>query len=874
MKIHDARALAIDAATRGWITPEDVWEVAVRWSSSRGKATAKDLFAGTLSGTQIELLTDDRHRIQTMATMGSEPPPASIPPNSGASVLGSLTGPRYTHRETLGSGGVGEVVAALDRQIRRVVALKTLQRGVAGDSVVSTRFVEEARIAANLEHPNIVPVYDLGVAPDGQPFYTMRVVKKQTLRDVLGRKETRAQWSLARLVEVVLQVSRALGYAHSRGVWHRDIKPENVLLGDFGEVYLTDWGLARLDPQAPLRAEVEGSAAPARAQVDGTPGYMSPEVLRAEWQRVDHRADLFALGVVLYEILTGRSPFTGTEVARVFKSTCEEEPVRPSAIDPSCPLLLEDLCLALLAKDPAARPKDAVDVAREIEDYLEGAKERERRAAEAIALCAKAEEPVRRFLELERSRERLSAQSRELSKPVRAWEPIEKKRPGWALEDLADKAEREAGLVLAEAIELFTKALGYDPACARAHTGLAELYWDRARLAEARRRPATQVYYEALVAEHDTGAFAAKLKADARLSLESTPTGAHVIAQRCFEKDRVLVPAGEEYLGMTPVRQARLAPGSYLVTIKAEGYRDVRYPVLLGRGAHHEGRVRMYTNAEIGDEFVLVPGGLAVLGGDPEAYGSLPRQEIDVPDFAIAKFPVTLREYCAFLDDLERTDPDLALRRAPHDLRGSEGLVVRKGEGGRWEPMPMMIEGEARALFPPEDGHLWNIPAHLIDWFDARAFARWRSAKDGISVRLPTEAEWEKAARGADGRFYPWGDRFDPTFCLMRESRSFAIQPEPIGTFAADESPYGVRDMAGGMREWMADAHGERTAAELDQEPEPKPGTDRGDSPIRWIRSGSWITDHKWARAAARMGTPGLVRGTGLTFRLARSLRV
>jgi serine/threonine-protein kinase len=271
----------------------------------------------------------------------------------------------------------------------------------------------------------------------------------------------------------------------------------------------------------------------------------------------------------------------------------------------------------------------------------------------------------------------------------------------------------------------------------------------------------------------------------------------------------------------------------------------------------------------------LVPGGVAILGGDADAYGSLPRQEAMVPDFAIARFPVTLREYCAFLDDLEARDPKLALRRAPHDLRGSEGLAVKKGTNGRWEPSPTILEGEARALFPIEDGHLWNVPVPLVDWFDAMAFARWTSdltSERRQRVRLPTEAEWEKAARGADGRFYPWGDRFDPTFCLMRESRPFVIQPEPVGTFASDESAYGARDMAGGMREWMADIFGEKSAAELAAEPEPSPDTERGESSLRFIRSGSWITDHRWARCAARAGTQALTRGTGLTFRLAKSL--
>lgn len=232
---------------------------------------------------------------------------------------------------------------------------------------------------------------------------------------------------------------------------------------------------------------------------------------------------------------------------------------------------------------------------------------------------------------------------------------------------------------------------------------------------------------------------------------------------------------------------------------------------------------------------------------------------------------MTFREYCAFIDDIERSDPATARRRAPQDLRGSEGLVVIRGESG-WEPYEKLIEGDAAKKFPREEGHFWKVPAILINWFDARAYCEWTSAKTSAVVRLPTELEWEKAARGVDGRFYPWGDRFDPTFCHMRESRPFTNQPEPVGSFPADESPYCVRDMAGGVREWVADVHGEQLADALDDEDEPAPDTQRGDASRRRVRSGNMASDHKYCRAASRTSFSALLRGAGLGFRLAKSL--
>jgi serine/threonine-protein kinase len=526
----------------------------------------------------------------------------------------------------------------------------------------------------------------------------------------------------------------------------------------------------------------------------------------------------------------------------------------------------------MLAKDKRERPESADLVAQDVEAFLEGAKERDRRRTEAVSLCERAQEAVRRFQHLETKRQRMSDLAKRALKQIKGWEPVDRKRTGWALEDRAAEAERESGRALAEAIELYTKALGYDAECADAHRGLADLYWSRARAAEAERRPATQIHYEALVTDHDQGRYAELLRAEARLSLRSNPPGANVVLQRYVERDRVLAPGEERYLGRTPIKELYLDPGSYVVVLKAPGYRDVRYPILLTRGSHHDAEVTLYTTEEIGDDFVYVPGAVAILGGDPDAYDSLLGQETFVPDFAIARFPVTMCEYCEMLDDLERTDPHLVERRAPHDVRGSEGMAVIKDADGRWTPHPAIIEGEARKHFPEGEGHEKNIPVALVDWFDAVAYCRWWSARDGATIRLATELEWEKAARGVDGRFFPWGDKFDPTFCLMRESRSFTVQPEPVGTFATDESPYGVRDMAGGMREWVADSVGAMTAEEALAEPEPPPGTARGDSSLRETRSGSWVADAKWSRCASRVGHFALTRGTGLTFRGAKTL--
>lgn len=777
---------------------------------------------------------------------------------------------RYTIGRLLGQGGEGRVVAARDRAIGRTIALKTLLNRDGAHPDRAEHFLREASITAQLEHPGIVPVYDLGTLPDGQPFYTMRIVKQRSMRSVLGPDANRDEWPVARLCTVFVQICRAMAYAHAEGVVHCDLKPDNVLLGDYGEVYIADWGLAR------RVAEIAGSDGDGpdvddsqTITIGGTPGYMPPEQISAEHGRVDHRSDIFALGVILYEILTTGRPFSGETVAATLVRTLTQNPVPPRDHVHTCPLVLNDLCMKMLTRSKSDRPDSAGAVADEVEAFLEGAKERLRRREEAARLVELARPVVERYRELGDERDRLAGEARRQLESVRAWEPIERKVEAWGLEEQAEAIETERAQTLASAVEIYSQALGHDADCTEAREGLAELYWRCAEQAGVDRDRPRRMYYESLVREVDDGRFTALLTARGSVSVTTDPPGADVIAFRYVSRLRRLVPADERWLGQTPLRETELEPGSYVLVLRRAGYRDVRHPIRVRRGEWSDVQVRLRTESEIGAEFVYVPAGECFVGGDAQAIGSLPRRVASVESFAIARFPVTYREYLRFINELDVTSPEWAQKRLPGSAIDDSGLVRRGADG--WEPdWGHLIEGAGREFCT--EPQVWNLPVDSIDWFDAVAYCRWLGARDGARYRLPTEFEWEKAARGADERFFPWGDGFDSAFSKTRESRPGVHQSEPVGAFPTDESPYGVRDVAGGVLQWAADVVDLVSPEQALAEPEPEPGHPRIETGVRVARGGSWISGMTNCRSAARVKTIPLFRTSNLGFRLVKEL--
>ena len=289
----------------------------------------------------------------------------------------------YELGEVIGVGGMGEVVAARDRRMARSVALKRM-RGVEPNDDDVARFLREAQIQARLDHPAIVPVYELGVDTAGLPYFTMKRLVGTTLLGLIGKAE------LGRLLRAFVETCLAIELAHTRGVVHRDLKPANMMLGDFGEVFVLDWGIARVLDSSDVPAGGDISTWPghtAAGAVLGTPGYMSPEQARGE--PVGPSGDVYALGCILFEILA-HEPLHPRQGALV--STLAPHDGSPARRAPKQDIApeLDAACVAALASVPGERPT-ARELADRVQRYLDGDRDLERRRVLAAEELARAE---------------------------------------------------------------------------------------------------------------------------------------------------------------------------------------------------------------------------------------------------------------------------------------------------------------------------------------------------------------------------------------------------------------------------------------------------------------------------------------------------
>jgi serine/threonine protein kinase/formylglycine-generating enzyme required for sulfatase activity/lipopolysaccharide biosynthesis regulator YciM len=728
------------------------------------------------------------------------------PAEAAAERLGQRLGEYRIVRE-IGHGGMGMVFEAVQESLGRRVALKVMRATSIMDEESVKRFRQEAEAVARLNYPNIVPVYTVG-EQDGIHYYAMQLIAGVSLAQVIynlrkglignldpfdprchptlsakdrvatsprpsstpsdarvtkqltektqGTTVVSRRW-INTAVEMIAQVADAVEHAHQHGVIHRDIKPSNLLLAEPGKLMLTDFGLARQEGREHLTYT---------GVFLGTPMYVSPEQAMSGRVPVDHRTDIYSLGATLYELLTLHTPYRGGDLHSVLREVVHSEPRSFRKLNVRLPPDLEVITFKALEKDPARR----YPTAREFADDL-------RRFLNYQPIQARPPGPVTRVTRLVQRQKPLFAgiaaavvlalvltlvmffhlRHQQAQRVAGFLEQGQAQLQRAADASPDDEAER----AVQEALVQFTSALAIDEHNRDALDGRLEAHLQRCRRALDRGEFDLALGTVMLLKELDRDrAHAAEIAefehravGDGTWQVETDPPGCRLSVARLNRQFQAAKPVD---LGVTPLASQPIAKGSYVILFTHPEYAEVRLPLQIDRNETKHVRLSMVKKADIPPGMVYVPEG-GFLYGDPVSAQVKKRT---LPGFFIDRTEVTGADYEKFV--------------------------------------------QATNTPPPDSWHGPTCPAELresavrnVSWFHAMEYARW------AGKRLPTEAEWEKAARGADGRNYPWGNRFDQRFCNCRETS--AREGLRVGRYRLGESPYGCLDMAGNVWEWTLD---------------------------------------------------------------------
>jgi serine/threonine-protein kinase PpkA len=764
---------------------------------------------------------------------------------------------KYRIVEKIGAGGMADVYRAEDTVMGREVAMKVLPAEFARDAERVSRFEKEVRNLAALDHSNIVTIYDVG-RDNGCHYYSMAMLAGGDLKERI-KKGLSSEKSL----EIVKQLADALGYAHRKGLIHRDIKPENIMFDSQQRPVLTDLGIAK--------AIGSGTRMTKTGMSIGTPHYMSPE--QARGQTVDGRSDLYSLGVVFYEMLTGRVPFDAEETFAVaYAHINEPVPELPHTLSSYQPLI--DW---LLAKNPEDRFVDAAAVVAAIEKIQAG---------------------------------------RQLSRPAAATRvmpqaagPAAKRRriPGWTWA----LAGALAAILIGGGLYSYQNFMGQGPGLGGGRTAMkaqappaepAEPAGPSGPPEEAPRTPPPEEPSARAALEVRTDPPGADIRVNGEhrgtspLTLSGLPSGtSRIRAEKDgYETDsrtikltsgrtaRVSIDlAAVEQPGRLYVRpepeDARvrimnikppyhdgieLSPGRYEIEVSAEGHDSKTQWIRLASGEDRHLSVELdpvksaspsagdiWTEPTTGMEFVWVPGGCYQMGSNRGDSNEKPVHEVCVDGFWMGKTEVTRGQFRRFIKASgHETDAEKAgyawIKNAQTDWKW------QKKSGYDWE----------KVGYDQSDVH----PVVCVSWNDARAFAQWLSEKAGRDIRMPSEAEWEYAARGGttDMRFWGGNDGDACRYANVADkgnnwSSSFPCDDgykftAPAGNYRPNQ--FGLYDMLGNVWEWCQDVY---DSGAYSKHSRSNPVVTSGGS-LRVGRGGSWSDDPRYVRCANRdRGDPG-----------------
>ncbi|MGB7070520.1 MAG: protein kinase [Pyrinomonadaceae bacterium] len=702
--------------------------------------------------------------------MNSSPNERPLPEAATEELSVVARGKNFGHYEIvreLAAGGMGAVYLAKDQKLDRLVAVKVVHQRLQKNQDNIRRFAKEAKAASALNHPNILTIYEIG-SHDGAPYIVSEFIEGKTLREILNEQRLDA----SEAIEISTQIASALSAAHKHRIIHRDIKPENIIVRDDGYVKVLDFGLAKLMPDHSMSGfEYDSSTMNPTVSgvILGTVKYMSPEQARGE--TIDGRADIFSLGIVTYEMITGRKPFEGDSVAETFANLINKEPEPIDELTDGNPVPFHQVVMKMLRKDPDERYSSADELLSDL---------------------------------------RVCRQSHELGESGRPGTQIESTRilnavpTGDHATITIARSSAQRLMALATAVVFLTAALAAGMWLRnRSNVGWAKEQVPKIdELANSGSR--FEAYDLALEVEQfvpdDPGLLSAMPSLADSISITSEPGGASVYLKR-FQPDENGKFPERSLVGTTPISQLRIPRGPQILFIEKEGYAPVERSILgnvatLGNGLKFnsppiEIRQTLVEAGSVPDNMIFVP------GSEYRLTSSLrPTEEkTRLDDFLIDKYEVSNKDYKEFIT-----------AGGYLKMEYWKFPIVNDGRTLSWDEAMKLFRDRTSLPGPRE----WSnqdfpqakadYPVTGISWFEAAAYAEFRGKS------LPTIFQWEKAAR--DGRrtlpanSMPWGP-YLPGDSLIERANFDNKGTLPVNSGEFGLSPFGALNMAGNAAEWV-----------------------------------------------------------------------